>query len=593
MRLSGDGVIAGALDDVAVDFKIKGASKIFANYVELDNIGGQIAPDIDTGPNLDSPPELTTAVQVADQYHASTLGDVTTLGTINVQSQYGAHTGALTGGSGVTVLTGGPTNLGDVAAANGAVVLTSSDSITAASLTGQSVTASAGGPVSFTQFEGSAPGTPNAKLKVVGVTNATGGDVNLDSTGALVLDGATTATGAANITAGGNMTVAAVSAGGPETLLGGADITTGLLTTPSTVDVEATGNLKLGGAAANSLLARAGVFTGGQPGSAKTLTVTDAVNVQTGAVFQATGLFHNAASITVLAANTPARGSGVPLTTVLEVDSTDANIGAPIAIHDASGGTAAIVLNSLNPNGVAVGGGLSDTTGIYNLSGTEVSKLSADGVLILASDAASLRVGNLSIDASRTPVFQVGVSPPRSDAPVAAFDDGTAASEIAIEGTVTDAGTPTFMAGGSAIGVGGGLQTVSYTPDRVIVSGAIGTGGSPFGEVDLVANTDILIGSAAFVDAFDAASDPTTLPSNVYVAGFGGVTPGHTFIDAGVVQLKPPAIIKHEAQGVGDLPSPRPWPSMTRRCGWICSAMCPTRAASSSTGHRRRFRPIS
>jgi filamentous hemagglutinin family protein len=525
----GEAVFLGSLFRLpTLKLNIAGESQISGDHVYIANVGGSITPDVSTGPNLDDLDGGLTSVVVVGNHHTITLGTVTTLGTMDIEGLDGATTGALTGGSGVTVLSGGPTNLGDVAAANGAVSIASTDNLTVANLAGQSVTASAGGPVTFVAIETSAPGTADAKLKVVGATSATAGDVNLTATGPVLLDGAVTATGAANITAGREMTVAAVTAGGPETLLGGADITTGLLTTPSTVDVEATGNLKLGGAFAGSLRATAG----------QTLTVIDAVNVQTGAVFQATGLFHNEAPIAVLAANTPARGSGVPLTTVLEVDSTSVDIGAPISITDASGGTAAIVLNSLNPNGVAIGGGLSGTSGFYDPSGAEVSKLSADGVLVLASDASNLEVGNLSIDAARTPVFQVGIGPsaPAGGTSEAEASDA-AASVITVSGVVTGTGAPTFEAGGSAIGVGGGMETVSYTPDRVIVSGAIGTGGSPFGEVDLTANTDVLIGSATFVQAFDAASDPTTLPSDVYQAGYGGVAPGHVFIDAGVVQL--------------------------------------------------------
>ncbi len=519
LKIIGGDVTVGALNDTAVELKITGApSEIFAqDNVDLFNTGGQnYRPDI-----------YADNVVVADQYHPSLLGFVTASGTIDIESQYAPFLEGLTGNQGVTILAGGSFHLASVAATDGPIVVKSSGGVAIGNLTGQSVTVSAGGPVSFTQFEGSAPGTANAEIRVA-ITDATGGDVNLTATGAVILDDAVTATGAVNITAGHEMTVGAVTAGGAETLLGGTDVTTGLLTTPSTVRVEATDNLKLGGASAGSLLAKAG----------QTLNVVDAVNVQTGAVFQATGLFHNEAPIAVLAANTPARGSSVPLTTVLEVDSTSVDIGAPISITDASGGTAAIVLNSLNPNGVAIGGGLSGTSGFYDLSGAEVSKLSADGVLVLASDASTLEVGNLSIDAARTPVFQVGIGPsaPAEGTSEAEASDA-AASVITVSGVVTGVGAPTFEAGGSAIGVGGELETVSYTPDRVIVSGAIGTGGSPFGEVDLTANTDVLIGSATFVQAFDAASDPTTLPSDVYQAGYGGVATGHVFIDAGVVQL--------------------------------------------------------
>jgi hypothetical protein len=161
------------------------------------------------------------------------------------------------------------------------------------------------------------------------------------------------------------------------------------------------------------------------------------------------------------------------------------------------------------------------------LSTEEISRIRAPLLALragLAADAsADLVLGSLALDRARINQLLLTAG---------------SAGRVRVVGTLTGTGAPGVTIGETA-----------QRPGRIEVTGALGTAAGRLGDLRLISAGDILIGSQAFVDFVNAASDRTTVDIRRLAPTFGGVTAGQLFLAAGATVFEAPGVILSQNTG--------------------------------------------
>jgi filamentous hemagglutinin family protein len=401
-----------------------------------------------------------------------------------------------------------------------------------------------GAPASVRARTASAQVTGAAGVSVGGVSAATlvslsstAGAVqagNLTSTASSVVVGGQTGVAAGAISAATSINVSSatgsVSLGGvtgqvltvsasPGAFSGPGNVTISgpvTLTTPAMTSnsIFATGTVTLGGPITIDRIGTpTGPITGLNVTSAQGIIVNGAITSQNGVSFRAAnGVFRNTAPIRVLSY------FGQPATSTswfdaIRIEALDVELGGQLFARGLNGTNVAISFGATHTDGVGVGDGL---TRRFQISNAEYQLLDSGIVAISglelnsqnwATATGNVAVGDLTIDRARTALLILGTG---------------AQGTLRFQGTVRGIGAPEIVTGffsGSSI----------FMPRRLEIVGRLGTLDAPIGNLQLRARQDILFGSQAFLDAFDAAPDKTTFDPLRYRAGFGGIAPGHLF----------------------------------------------------------------
>lgn len=190
-----------------------------------------------------------------------------------------------------------------------------------------------------------------------------------------------------------------------------------------------------------------------------------------------------------------------------------------------------IVIAAYNVDGgeVTVGGADGGLGTGFTLSNDEFQNLSADSIVVLAGQGSGystegydLHLADLTIDAANVDDVWFGTQ-----------------EDIIVEGAVTPVGDGVSLHLGFTLAYTGeddfaaNTFLIGFVPDRILISGSLGSVDDAFGQVTLIAQGDILMGSQAFIDA--AAADPEF---NAAEDG-GDFAPeeGHVFIASDVLQM--------------------------------------------------------
>ncbi|HEY3813372.1 MAG TPA: filamentous hemagglutinin N-terminal domain-containing protein [Caulobacteraceae bacterium] len=528
----GTGAVTVGNIEAAGGVNIGSEGSVTTNAIDASAVSIQAGTG--TGSSIDVNGDITAAGVVRLQAGGAITTGAIDPSNVYITSTYGSvTTGAITSAGGVTVNAYDNIATGAVTAGGGVYMDAAHGGVTTGNIDAGSATINANAYVGL----GNVTTTGATYVANHGAGEIVVGDIHAGSVriedglpdalnypNSTVTIGNVSSAGSVFISSGGDISTAYVDAGGSVRLVSArGSISAGPITTPSYAYILAFGpSITLGGLTALDAFVQAGkspfaTAPSGLPPS--DLTITGPVNVQ-GGVFTASGTFHDLAPITV----TASAGGALPLGFArgrIEIAANDVDIEAPIAVIDA-GGTGTISLISTNPAGLDLGDNLSNPAG-FEVSGAEFSRLEADNVhFVELSQTAGVRIGDLTIDASKTP--SVGIY--AGDALTARY--GVAPSQtISIEGTVEGIGNPTFVVGGG-----------SYTPAHIVVSGSLGTADDPLGVVSLNAGSSIVIGSQAFAN--EVANGTATY---AWSEGLGGVEDGHSFVTAGDVVLASGGVI--------------------------------------------------
>lgn len=203
---------------------------------------------------------------------------------------------------------------------------------------------------------------------------------------------------------------------------------------------------------------------------------------------------------------------------------------------------ATIVIQALNVDGdVTLGGADNGLSTGFTLSDAEFQNLIANRIVLLAGpagDGYDLTVANLTLDAANTSDVWLGTT-------------GT----ISVEGAVvpTQPGAVDLHLGlailFNSVDVGGlqslapGQYLADFIPGDIYITGSLGSVTNPLGQVTLVANGDILMGSSPFIDA--AESDPE-FDAFEDSEEYDSPGEGHVYIAADILQMAATGVIQQQ-----------------------------------------------
>ncbi|HWE44382.1 MAG TPA: filamentous hemagglutinin N-terminal domain-containing protein, partial [Caulobacteraceae bacterium] len=470
LYVAGDEVLVNNLATGYATFNVAGHSDLIGHVaVDLTEIGS-LDTDIAGG-----------SVVISQQKSPLTLGTVTATSDVTIDGFDGVTIGSIAATGNVTLDTSGGTTVGN--------------------MSGAALYVGVYGDATF--------GDLSSTGGLIGIEESGRGNV---TTGNINAAGAFDFSDTLYATTPGNVTTGAITAGQNIVVQNDAgSATLGALTTPAAIYLQSYGTLTIGGAQAVILDASAG-YTGNGSGAVRAdIDITGVVYVES-AAFVASGTFRNTAPVTATANGYFA---GYSPSGRIYIRANDVDIQSAISVIDVgnSSGAGRLYVESTNNLGMNIGDNLSNPTG-FEMSGAEFALLKADQVTLedFGHYGAGVRIGDLTIDAAKTPLVVVGEKYYGANA------------TISVEGTMQGIGAPSFM-------IGGPYQE-AQKPDNVIVSGAIGTAAHPMGYVYLGANTKVVLGSNAYLQEWLDDSNP-----GVFQPGLGGVANGHEWISAGNVVL--------------------------------------------------------
>lgn len=257
------------------------------------------------------------------------------------------------------------------------------------------------------------------------------------------------------------------------------------------------------------------------------------LSISSSVEFAAGGTFSNSAPITV---DTLLGGED----SAIFIEAADFEIGAPITLIPPLPFENALELQPIGT--LFLGDGVAGSGAA--ISDAEFQFLSSPALLF--RDFEALTVGDLTLDASRISSLFV-------------FEIDT----VRVPGVVRGVGAPGFLVGNTdALDLEPriGFATAFEGANRIEVTGALGTVENPLGAVLLqggepgfqggppLGASTVLIGSQAFIDAFNAAPDPLSFDVNVG-PGFGGVEIGQNFIVSEQLVLADRGVILQQNTG--------------------------------------------
>ncbi len=176
-------------------------------------------------------------------------------------------------------------------------------------------------------------------------------------------------------------------------------------------------------------------------------------------------------------------------------------VGGDLALNGAVSTAGDLLVVAKPSSGQVSIGGTASNAGGFQLTNAELQSLSAHNLIIEAgvADAGGvLRVGDLSLSSDRLSALWLGSG---------------GGGQIQISGQVAPTAKPVDVNLGFVAPPSGGIAA-GFAPDRIVVTGALGSASARLGAVRMLAHNDILLGDDQFVTAaqsgqsFDPASQP-------------------------------------------------------------------------------------
>jgi filamentous hemagglutinin family protein len=310
---------------------------------------------------------------------------------------------------------------------------------------------------------------------------------------------------------------------------------TGALVAPGMRVDALQGDVVVGGAQGQTLLMNANgdvTLAGATLSAAATTPVEPVLHVIaggdvsfTGAVtsvrdvfVQAGGIFSTSAPLRVTGASASGLTVGMlPVFGGVDIRADDVVLGDLVEVQGAAGAG----VNLLATSSAAVGNGVSAP---FSLSSAEVQRVVAPLLAVRVLPTAgtgTLTLGTLTLDGARIGETILA-----------------AGGAVRVPGTVSGANAPGVRLGDGVL-----------VPARIEIAGAFGTLAAPLGRTRVDATGDILIGTQAFVDLFNQASDPASFDPGALAANLGGATSGQLFLVAGVSTFSAPGAILSQNTG--------------------------------------------